>query len=32
MPGPMGGPQGVTPKAKNFKKTTKKLIKNYIQI
>ena len=30
MPGPMGGPQGVTPKAKNFKKTTKKLIKNYL--
>ena len=30
MPGPMGGPQGVTPKAKNFKKTTKKLINNYL--
>ncbi len=30
MPGPMRGPQGVTPKAKNFKKTTKKLIKDYL--
>lgn len=29
MPGP-GGPKGVTPKAKNFKGTTKKLIKNYL--
>ena len=31
MPGPMGGPNGApTPKAKNFKETTKKLIKNYL--
>ena len=30
MPGPMGGGKGVTPKAKNFKGTTKKLIKNYL--
>lgn len=30
MPGPMGGPKGVTPKAKNFKNTTKKLIKDYL--
>ena len=33
MPGPMGGPpkQGApTVKAKNFKGTTKKLIKNYL--
>ena len=29
MPGP-GTPKGVTPKAKNFKGTTKKLIKNYL--
>ncbi len=29
MPGP-GGPKGVIPKAKNFKGTTKKLIKNYL--
>ena len=30
MPGPMGKQKGVTPKAKNFKGTTKKLIKNYL--
>ena len=30
MPGPMGQKQNVTPKAKNFKGTTKKLIKNYL--
>ena len=36
MPGPMGGPmrrqQGVTPKAKDFKGTTKKLFKKYLTI
>lgn len=34
MPGPMGGPMGrgrqTTEKAKDFKKTTKKLIKSYL--
>ena len=30
MPGPMGGAKVVTPKAKNFKGTTKKLVKNYL--
>ena len=32
MPGPMGGPRAghVTEKAKDFKGTTKKLIKNYL--
>ena len=32
MPGPMGGPGGRAPteKAKDFKGTTKKLIKNYL--
>ena len=32
MPGPMGGPDGKpsTEKAKNFKETTKKLIRNYL--
>ena len=32
MPGPMRGPGGKAPtqKAKNFKQTTKKLIKNYL--
>ena len=34
MPGPMGGPMGrghqTTAKAKDFKKTTKKLIKSYL--
>ncbi len=30
MPGPMRAPKGVTHKAKNFKKTTKKLIKDYL--
>ncbi len=30
MPGPMGRQKGVTPKAKNFKGTTKKLVKNYL--
>lgn len=30
MPGPMRGPKTVTPKAKNFKGTTKKLVKNYL--
>ena len=32
MPGPMGGPGGgaPTPKAKNFKVTTKKLINSYL--
>ena len=31
MPGPMGGPGGApTPKAKNFKVTTKKLINSYL--
>ena len=30
MPGPMGKQKGITPKAKNFKGTTKKLIKNYL--
>ena len=32
MPGPMGGPRRGMPtaKAKNFKETTKKLIKNYL--
>ena len=32
MPGPMGGPDGKAPvqKAKDFKGTTKKLIKNYL--
>ena len=32
MPGPMGGPRRNMPtaKAKNFKETTKKLIKNYL--
>ena len=32
MPGPMGGPRGAqsVEKAKDFKGTTKKLIKNYL--
>ena len=30
MPGPMSRQKGVTPKAKNFKGTTKKLIKDYL--
>ena len=30
MPGPMRGQNKVTPKAKNFKGTTKKLVKNYL--
>lgn len=30
MPGPMGNPGKVTPKAKNFKKTTMKLVKDYL--
>ena len=30
MPGPIGRKSNITPKAKNFKATTKKLIKNYL--
>ena len=30
MPGPMERQKNVTPKAKDFKGTTKKLIKNYL--
>lgn len=30
MPGPMGNPGKVAPKAKNFKKTTMKLVKDYL--